>query len=564
MITSRVWPKGATLAAKADDMSESADRDVPWRRPVLSHEMLLTFPFRASLLENDLAHGVAKLLESSEWTHWLSELTEDAVKDDDARARLNSRLDASRDFLESARETLFRELAVPIFDGISSPKDVQIIITQIEERIRKLRDGHFGSSALRLRHRGPPVGMNLVAVVGGKRYQAKIDYVDVCVFPDANATIVVRVEGLRHEDGSSLNTFEIGSLVRRLKRIQFRARTRVQTPKFVADGVEYDWVSILSPLIALWAGSFADVVATSSTGAFRVLSVASIERDPALHVVQTAGPFESLRERLHFELATGHDTTDTQELPSAERTLEIRTTAMVRQWEAFDALIFWDDSTFLVEDRTESIDPPKGGGVDSYAKEEFPRKVRDGYLWLMIVTNYQESKLLEFVQRLSELAQERQSSLAKPLAVADEYVRFRNLYWHRAITPSQSGKAIHAALVRMLGLDDLGSAVGEQLEQAKAHYESEISYLAEESQRRTRFVLAAIGLIGIPVGIVATILQPLLSGAQPIAALGPCGAWLALGIATLVLSLIAGIVWLLSGREEREREDAREAKRRPT
>lgn len=546
------------------ERSDDNDRYPPWRRSVLSYEMLLTFPFRATLLENDLARGVSRLLASSEWTHWLSELAGEAINDQEARARLNGLLDASRDFLESARDALFSELAVPILDEISSRGDVEIVVGQIEDRIRDLSAGRFGSSALRLRHSGRPVGLDLKVDVGGIKYRAKIDYVDVCVFPDANATIVVRLEGLTREDGSNLNSFEIGSLVRRLKRIQFRARTRVQTPKFIAEGAEYDWVSILSPLVAGWAGSFADVVARSSSGAFRVMSVASIERDPALHSLQANGPFTTWRERLHFELATGHDTTDTQELPSAERTHEIRNTAMVRQWEAFDALIFWDDATFLIEDRTETGDPPPGGGADSYAREEFPRKVRDGYLWLMIVTNYQESKLLEFVQRLSQLARERQSSLAGPLAVADEYVRFRNLYWHRAITPSQSGKSIHAALVRMLGLDDLGSVVGDQLEQAKAHYESDIAFRAEASQRRTQFVLAAIGLIGIPIGIVATILQPLLSDAAPIEALGPIGAWLVLGIALVVFSLVAGTVWLLRARGAGQREGREGSGRRLT
>lgn len=511
---------------------------ITWRRTVLAQELIFTFPFHATKLgAESIAGNSASLIDASAgtWRHWLS-----APSASGDIATLSELYDASRDFLEDIRKVLFPEFALSLPNGFRTIEHAARVGEQVDERLSALRAGRFSQAALRLRYKGAPVGRNIHVDVKGTRYRVVIDYIDVCLFEDGHAVLIIRLTGLSKADGSNLDTFEAGNVVRSLKKIEFRERTRVLPPTFIDGDEKYTWVSLLTPLVEPWAKSFAEIAGESAAAQFRVVSFASIPRDPALHVTSNEGPFRTDRERLHFELATGHDTSDSQELPTQDRVDEIRRNGLVRQWVTFDALVFWDDATFLVEDRTGSSDPVREGpdAPDGYARTEYPKKVRNVFIWLMVVANYQELKLLEFLRRLTQLTQKNHRDLEETLQIADEYVKFTNLYWHRAVTPSQSGQAIHAAMERMLHLGELENAVGMQLERAKTHLESQLAHRAERDGSSVRFWIAALGIIFLPIGVAVDLLQTAVGKD-----LDAAGTWISFGGLLALLVLLALLAW---------------------
>ena len=251
-----------------------------WRRPVLDHDLLFTFPFRVKLKKSeDLAKKTSVLIKQEGWQHWLQ-----SGLDNPDGTELYEAYDASRDFFVEIRRVLFPELNISLPDelkfftqepnDLAKSKSVERLSARISKRIGDLDKGDkggFGKAMLRLRHSGGIVGREIQVQIKDKTYNICIEYIDVCLFPDANAVLVIRLRGLRHANGTNLTSYEAGLAVRSLKLIEYRVRKRVSAPEFKDGNKSFSWADLLGPLIEPWAGSFAKIDAESAAEEFRVV-----------------------------------------------------------------------------------------------------------------------------------------------------------------------------------------------------------------------------------------------------------------------------------------------------
>lgn len=222
------------------------------------------------------------------------------------------------------------------------------------------------------------------------------------------------------------------------------------------------------------------------------------------------------------------------------RLIELRETGYVRQWHAFDAFVFWDDITCLVEDRTGTSDPPPSMGLDKWARISYPGKVENNFVWLMVIAQYQETRSLAFIRGLAGLTHGSEEQLDAALRLAEKFVKFRNIYRHRAITTSEEGKAVYEALIRMFGLDNLAEGIGGEIQRAQAHYESKLAFNAKRSAARIQFALTTLTFFGIPFGVISAAVVPWISPA--FSKFLPFEATLFLIILVLLYVLVVGFV----------------------
>jgi len=379
----------------------------------------------------------------------------------------------------------------------------------------------------------------------------------VCVFPDGQAFLLIRISNLTAGDGGSLDTWQVGDALRHLKRLQFRFRNIVDVPRFKLGDRLITWGDVLDPALKPFTAAISRATEIGAESRFRSVSFAAIARDPTLRAPDPEEIFDSLRSRLLFELGTGHDTSYSQEVPSKQRMAEIQA-ANVEQWLNFSAFIFWDDATFFIEDRrTYEL---SGSEIDVFAEITYPTQVENNFLWIYLLSCYQQQRSLAFVSRLSALSLGKKADSVRAMAISDDFVRYRNLYNYREISRSQQGIAVHRGLTRLFELNELEAAVSQQLESATQHFTMLRAQRTEANERAIRLAVALFGIVGVPASIVASILASQLAQATAIQQMSARDAWTFFIAMIAFLSLLATAFMLFSGLSTRIKERNRREK----
>lgn len=533
-----------------------------FRADVSAHFSHFIYPFMAELLSDGKGGRdlTATTRLEANWEHWLAGATD---------AELTGIVDDSYFFLKHLRRLIFPEFVVQTLGGADNlqPPDASRVAGVLKKAtlgnvIRKLQDspevGDYSERAiLRIRY-SDLVSKKLnrfQTQMDGITYSANVDYFDVCLFPDCRGILVARISDIAREDGATLATEQLGRLLRQLKGIQHRQRYVVglSNPKF--DGGMQSWATVLDHILAdFTAQSVTQATREGSDSRFHKMSYLSVSKRDALLRTSEFDNFSSNLTRMLFEMTTGHDTTDSQERPSPKRISEIET-GMVDQWENFGALAFWDDATFYILDRTNTTDPPTKSNQDNYARITFPRQVENSYLWLYILAEYQRITLSDYTIRLVQLGLNDYRDLDMALSVTNEYLRFRNLYWFRNATSSQFGIAIHGSMVRLEGLDEMMHALDSQFELVTDHFRMEHDQVEAVRSQATNLLLSILGIVGVPMGVVATVMANPLASAPVLLHLSARDAWLVfLGSLVVLLAIVGGWIRWSSGHEVRKRD----------
>jgi len=498
-----------------------------------------------------------------DWAHWLAETSS---------GDMESIIDDSYFFLRHLRRLIFPEFVVQRLGGADElyPDDATRVAkalgdTSLKDLIATMSAAteiadYSERAILRLRY------LNLesdgidsfTTTMNDTEYRARLDYLDVCLFPDCRGILIVRLSDFARVDGQALATLELGRLLRQLKGIQFRQRyvVALSHPAFPSGIVS--WANMLDHVLKrLTTRSVTRVTQEGGDSRFRKQSFVAVKKSRKIHDRPTGNIFESNLERMLFEFSTGHATTDSQEVPSASRVGEFRSN-MVDQWVNFGAVAFWDDVTFYIQDRTGTTDPPPGGGEDRYARMTYPRQAENSYLWLFVLAEYQRATLSDYTIRLVQLGLDHYRDLERALAVTNEYLRFRNLYWFREATPSQSGIAIHAAIMRMQGLSDMMLALDAQFGLVTGQFRMEHDEDNAARSRAANVLLSLLGIVGVPMSIVATVMATSLASTSLLKHISARQSWSIFLGAFIVLLLIVGAwMWWSAARITKKRRTHR-------
>src|SRR5262249_33687796 len=138
--------------------------------------------------------------------------------------------------------------------------------------------------------------------------------------PDCRGILIVRLSDFARSDAQPLTTMELGRLLRQLKGIKFRQRYVVGLSHPVFASGTVSWAEMLDSLLGrLTTRSVTRVTQEGGDSRFRKQSFIAVQKSDRMGEKPTGVPFESNFERMLFEVATGHATTDSQEIPSASR-----------------------------------------------------------------------------------------------------------------------------------------------------------------------------------------------------------------------------------------------------
>jgi len=542
-------------------LNSSHRNRLPFRPPVREHFSHFVYVFSADLLADkdgrrDL-DAVASLRD--DWAHWLAKADS---------AEMESTIDDSYFFLRHLRRLIFPEFVVRRLGGaddlnLDDAAGVAQALggTPLDEIIATMRNAseiadYSERAILRLRYLNlESDGLDsLTTTMDETDYNARIDYLDVCLFPDCRGILIVRLSAFARADGGPITTVELGRLLRRLKGIHFRQRYVVGLSHPVFRSGTVSWLKMLDSVLArLTTRSVSKATQDGADSRFHKQSFVAVRKSDEIREKPTGVAFESNLERMLFEFGTGHRTTDSQEVPTASRVSEVRK-GMVDQWVNFGALAFWDDVTFYIQDRTDTTDPPPGGGEDRYARVSYPRQVENSYLWLYVLAEYQRATLSDYTVRLVQLGLDDYRDLDRALGVTNEYLRFRNLYWFRDATQSQLGMAIHAAIMRMEGLADLMLALDGQFGLVTGQFSIEHDEDAAARSRAANVLLSLLGIVGVPMTVVATVMATSLASASFLARLPSRDAWAIFVGAFVVLLLVVGAwMWWSASRVVKKR-----------
>jgi hypothetical protein len=534
---------------------------LPFRVPVQGHFSHFVYGFSADLLADKDGRRDLEAVASLDdyWTHWLAEADP---------GDMECIIDDSYFFLRHLRRLIFPEFVVQRLGGADElySDDATKVAkalgsTSLKELIATMSTAteipdYSERAILRLRYLNlESDGINsMITTMNETKYSARLDYIDVCLFPDCRGILVVRLSDFSRLDAQPVTTMELGRLLRQLKGIQFRQRYVVSLSHPVFPSGIVSWASMLDHVLRrLTTRSVTRVTQEGGDSRFRKHSFVAVRKSRKMGDRPAEVAFESNLERMLFEVSTGHATTDSQEVPSASRIGEFRKN-MVDQWVNFGALAFWDDVTFYIQDRTGTTDPPPSGGEDGYARVTYPRQVENSYLWMYVLAEYQRATLSDYTIRLVELGLDHYRDLERALAVTNEYLRFRNLYWFRDATPSQFGIAVHAAVMRMQGLSDMMLALDAQFGLVTGQFRMEHDEDTAARSRAANVLLSLLGIVGVPMSIVATVMATSLASASLLKHISARQAWLVfLGAFVVLMSIVGAWMWWSASRITKKR-----------
>ena len=523
-----------------------SDFQTDWRRPVKDHFVLLTYPFQVAQdsevslegdqarNEQDVAEKAAKTIADGTWSHWLL-----GQLDSDDDSTVEDLLNEAFFFKNPFRQFIFPEIDGPPVGDIGVQADKSTLLKRVEARITKLKSGSLEGQSLRLRATlsGVDVEVTLPSHADSKKrvpYRIAVTYVDVCLFPNSRAVIVVCVSGItRAESDVRLNTAELGWVVRKLKRMRNRYRG---TPPVT------EWSRFLDPFFTPWGRSLSQLTAARDSSSFRAITFCLIAGDNELRAQLGSGPFRSARERLYYELATGHDTTLPRELPAPGQAIEFASDATIGQWHSFDAAVYWGDITVLAEDLADPDgDSTRDGTAMTWIPPGLPAQARSSFVWLMVLASYEEMTSREYLRMLSLVAEH---DLSDPLPIGSavsEYMRYISDFSHFPLTESRFGTAIYLALVRMFNLAELREAASDRLTRLQTQIETAASHRKAQGEWKTQRLVAVLGVwLGL-VAIVTTVLADKIAKFQFLRtdATPEVSFWLSAGL------VLAGIVFAI-------------------
>lgn len=486
-----------------------------WRPAPSDSHAVLAYPFRLNATRPTNRPSPRALVQTDDWTHWLQPLataatTTTSETQDEARATLRAIHSDSYFFLDHIRKYIY-----PDFDQVrlgDTNDDVDEAIKGVDHQARiissiTLKD--WPHRVVRLRYIGHLMPKSLHVTSGDSEasFSVTVEYVDICMFEDDLAILLVKFGQFKQPSGGELNTLEIGAAVRCLRRLHGRIRNLTDAPTFsTGDGDDTKpigrWQELLDPVLTQLTDSIGRDSAISSDSSFRAIITSAIPRFSDLKRPDDTGLFRTLADRSLFELGTGHDTLQHQSQPTAVRVEEV-TQRIIRQWESFESLVFWENATFVATDRSVEL-----GSRRKFAMDIHPAQVENNYVWLFVLCLYQEATARRFIENLEVLAANRRVERAKVAGIADSFVRFRSKYWHRELTGSESGGAVHEAMTQMFNLAELNSAVSAQIDSAVAHFESQEATREAWRQNITQFLVASVTFVAIPFAALQGALLP--------------------------------------------------------
>jgi hypothetical protein len=218
-------------------------------------------------------------------------------------------------------------------------------------------------------------------------------------------------------------------------------------------------------------------------------------------------------DRLLYDLATMSDSRDPDWAPAPAAVERRQRDHGLALWRSWSAMLLPQHCAFA------------GHSGSSFVRHVVSRNVAFDYFNVNLLVQYQKIRLTTLADEIAR----RRSGVEQLLAAREAsraFVTFRNRWWFAELSSRPQGEEIHQALRRGLGVESLFALVGEEVDDVREHFE-------EESTRRTNELIAALTVIAAPVTI-------WLAGLD---ALSERSSWIFVLVSTAVIFLLGLSAW---------------------
>jgi hypothetical protein len=483
----RSTPASPVASANADQAKDNSEL-LGWNYAVL----LYPFFHRLGTARREVLQQA-----DSQWHHWLMRLEHED---------LGAALDDTYFFLPHVREILFPETS--LLDGhesVDSPAarlreilDTSLLAVTGDGPPAGLpaglpspekRRGCFERGMLRITlkenelRRFTPLKMKKPTDPEGSEIPLHIEWIDVALFPHGIGLLMLKV---------SVPVGEIREIVRAFEyaRHVFEPQTSfkpVELVNHMPNTAWKDWRTLVEYLLRDFVTPHGDRFRqedyTLSSEAqvygevFRqLIAVAQPESSISSSNSPQAGPFASPSERWLHDLIIGHDSSDPDWTPAAERINDFRARSTLSYWRDWRAGCDWGNLAFLLESGT-------------FVNHIVRYNIEYDYLPLFMLATFQQIRLQKFAGEVISKAREPRTSAAEAAGLWAALMQFRNQYWFREVSTKPLGADLYRLLWRSLDLEGIQRTVVTELDALRAFWQD----LRIEDRRLTerRVTLAA-------------------------------------------------------------------------
>jgi len=199
-----------------------------------------------------------------------------------------------------------------------------------------------------------------------------------------------------------------------------------------------------------------------------------------------SGPFDSVVERLLYELATCTDTRKPDYMPAKSLVRSLIDRYRIALWDNWQGMALHDNVVFL------------GLLEGEFTCASLPHNAEGDYFYLYLLTLFYKNRLSVLSGEMMgrEVPLSRRVRLAR--RISDDFRSFQDDYWFREVTRKPQALELHRRFRDGLGVDP----VFDELRQKVAEYQE---FHELKLERQVRDLLTVLTFIGIPAGAICSL-----------------------------------------------------------
>lgn len=464
-------------------------------------ECFLHLPFLHRLSRAELAR--ADVDASAGWCHWFERLAAESSGEQLARV-----VDHSYFFLPHVRRLLF-----PEFDGMKdqSGSELQRAVEQQHSNASQVRasfldadsDGRLQNCTARLTWSPTESILNKELVLQSSANSAvhfRIDWIDALLFPQHIGVLLLKIT-----TSDPLDTGDAASFLRALRKSRNRRRLTVGVPDVLDSETQqkHSWGDLVDSAIRPLESHDHDAVQlvreTFGT-TFKSLVVTSVEGStPEASIEETRDDLEVTA----FSLGTGHAPTTAVDMYTSEGMSALRRDSMLASWENWRVLGYDEGVTVALMTGCDDAD----GRALSDAAHNVHEIAEWSYVLAHILCTVQFVRLHLLFRDLASISPSLRDALNAIEAFEGQFVRYRQVLWHTEATSAPAGGAVYALCRSVYRLDQLNESLQSDIDVMRSHLALRRERIELKNAARTTTVLEFLTFVGVPVGIILTVLQ---------------------------------------------------------
>ncbi len=173
-------------------------------------------------------------------------------------------------------------------------------------------------------------------------------------------------------------------------------------------------------------------------------------------------------------------------------------------------------------------------------RDALPATVESDYLYLFLLTQLQRTWVRNMLGELQRPGRLLRGDIRASRNAWERCIEFRSAFSFREVTSRPHGQLLHRRISATLGVADLLAELSAEIQLVQEHAETIDQHREANAERRTALLLGFIGFVGLPLSIISQLYgyDDLFSNRS----------WMGFAIVATVVSLSAGLAWILVTR----------------